>query len=314
MKSYLKLFVAVFFILAAVRTVKAELYNVSGRVMYSDNHEIVTSGMVHCYDASNSELIGTAVIEPDGDYLLWFVRHANDADVIGFPNTEPGADWIPTGYPDKINPQQFTHITIDQNLYGVDIYVQRTQGGGGSPMVTNISGLVLDKNNKPVSGAVVYAARGGEYYGYGVSDAKGVYSIKSIPLGDYILIAHKIVHESDSRQVTVNENGLTDVNFNMNKIKNNLNITSPAKFSLSQNYPNPFNPATTIKYSVPVSGMVSLKIYNAVGQEVASVVNEFQEAGNYDMSFNASDLSSGVYYYKLSAGSYHDTKKMTLIK
>jgi M6 family metalloprotease-like protein len=85
-------------------------------------------------------------------------------------------------------------------------------------------------------------------------------------------------------------------------------------FHLSQNYPNPFNPSTTIRYSVPISEFVSLKIYDALGNEVATLVNEEKPAGNYEVDFNAAGFSSGIYFYKLQAGSFVATKKMILMK
>jgi hypothetical protein len=88
----------------------------------------------------------------------------------------------------------------------------------------------------------------------------------------------------------------------------------PGVFSLEQNYPNPFNPATTIKYQVPVNGLVTLKVFNVIGQEVATLVNEVQSASGYETSFDASKLSSGIYFYTLRAGSFVETKKMMLIK
>ena len=88
----------------------------------------------------------------------------------------------------------------------------------------------------------------------------------------------------------------------------------PSHFVLGQNYPNPFNPATTIKYSLPTASPVVLKVYNIVGQEVATVVNAVQSAGNYSVSFDASRLASGVYLYKLQTGSFTSVKKMMLIK
>lgn len=88
----------------------------------------------------------------------------------------------------------------------------------------------------------------------------------------------------------------------------------PVEFSLDQNYPNPFNPTTVINFSIPASANVSLKVYNAVGQEVATLVNEFKNAANYKVDFNGSKLSSGVYFYKLDAGNFVQTKKMLLIK
>jgi len=91
-----------------------------------------------------------------------------------------------------------------------------------------------------------------------------------------------------------------------------LNI--PLQYSLSQNYPNPFNPSTTIEYSIPKSGNVTLKIFNVLGKELATLVNGQNEAGKHIVNFDASDLNSGVYFYKIEAGSFVDTKKMILLK
>jgi len=108
---------------------------------------------------------------------------------------------------------------------------------------------------------------------------------------------------------TVSNGGLiTGVN-NNTVISNN-----PVSFSLSQNYPNPFNPSTTINYTIPKSGLVSLKIYDIVGKEVVSLVNEVKNAGSYNLQFNASNLSSGTYFYRLESGSFVETKKMLLLK
>ena len=85
-------------------------------------------------------------------------------------------------------------------------------------------------------------------------------------------------------------------------------------FELSQNYPNPFNPSTVINYNLAVSSNVSLKIYDVLGNEVAVLVDGFKTAGSYEVSFNASDLSSGIYFYKLTSGNLSEIKKMTLLK
>jgi hypothetical protein len=86
-------------------------------------------------------------------------------------------------------------------------------------------------------------------------------------------------------------------------------------FKLYSNYPNPFNPSTKIKYSVAEKSFISLKIYDIAGSEVASIVNREQEAGEYEIDFNASNLTNGVYIYKLQAGqSFVQTKKMILLR
>jgi hypothetical protein len=88
----------------------------------------------------------------------------------------------------------------------------------------------------------------------------------------------------------------------------------PGEYSLSQNYPNPFNPATTITYQVRSAGAVTIRVYDVLGREVATLVNEYQGAGSYTQAFDASRLSSGVYFYRLQSGSFVSTKKMVLAK
>ncbi len=93
-----------------------------------------------------------------------------------------------------------------------------------------------------------------------------------------------------------------------------VNFNPPLEFSLKQNFPNPFNPTTRISWQSPVDGKQTLKVYNVLGNEVATLVDEYREAGSYEISFDASSLPSGIYYYKFSAGNYSDVKKMIVIK
>lgn len=88
----------------------------------------------------------------------------------------------------------------------------------------------------------------------------------------------------------------------------------PNEYSLDQNYPNPFNPTTKITYSIKEEGLVTLKVYNVLGKEVATLVNENKPEGNYEVEFNASQLPSGMYIYKIQSGSFTDVKKMILTK
>jgi hypothetical protein len=91
-------------------------------------------------------------------------------------------------------------------------------------------------------------------------------------------------------------------------------ITQPSEFTLEQNYPNPFNPSTSIHYAIGTRQFVQLKVYDVLGNEIATLVEEFKPAGSYEIDFNASQLSSGLYMYKLKAGEFISTKKMILIK
>jgi ligand-binding sensor domain-containing protein len=92
------------------------------------------------------------------------------------------------------------------------------------------------------------------------------------------------------------------------------NTGIPSQFILEQNYPNPFNPSTTIIYSLPTSEFVTLKVYDVLGKEVATLVNEEKPAGSYEVNFNATDLSSGIYFYTLKTGKFSETKKLVLMK
>ncbi len=93
-----------------------------------------------------------------------------------------------------------------------------------------------------------------------------------------------------------------------------VTLNTPAKFSLEQNYPNPFNPTTKIKYAIPSDNFVQIKIYNILGKEVMTLLNEYKKAGTYSIEFNASSLSSGVYFYKIISGRNSEIKKMILLK
>jgi hypothetical protein len=88
----------------------------------------------------------------------------------------------------------------------------------------------------------------------------------------------------------------------------------PKEFVLKQNYPNPFNPTTTIRYVIPERALVTIKIYDILGDEITTLVNEEKPIGNYEVDFIASNLSSGVYFYKLTAGDFIQTKKMILLR
>jgi hypothetical protein len=94
-----------------------------------------------------------------------------------------------------------------------------------------------------------------------------------------------------------------------------LNVDfSPKEYNLDNNFPNPFNPATIIRYSLPAAAFVTLKVYNTIGQEIATLVNQKQESGRYELNFNAEGLTSGIYLYKIQTEKFVQTKKMILMK
>jgi len=94
----------------------------------------------------------------------------------------------------------------------------------------------------------------------------------------------------------------------------NIENTFPNSFVLSQNYPNPFNPSTKISYSVPKTSFVAIKVYDVLGKEITTLVNGEKSVGDYEVEFNGRNLSSGVYFYKMQAGDFVETKKLILMK
>lgn len=94
----------------------------------------------------------------------------------------------------------------------------------------------------------------------------------------------------------------------------NVDANFASKYSLEQNYPNPFNPSTKITFSVPQSNFVSIEVYNSIGQKIATLLNEQMDAGNYSINFDAANLTSGMYFYKMTSGNFSEIKKMILVK
>lgn len=103
-------------------------------------------------------------------------------------------------------------------------------------------------------------------------------------------------------------------NYEYFTLSNTVEVGAPGKYSLSQNYPNPFNPVTKISFTIAAAGQVTLKVYDISGREVRTLVNEVKNPGFYTVDFNGSNLSSGIYIYKISSGNYSETKKMTIVR
>jgi hypothetical protein len=115
----------------------------------------------------------------------------------------------------------------------------------------------------------------------------------------------------DSSNNKINLFGIKRVDY-LGTVENNS--WSVAKFTLSQNYPNPFNPTTTVNYQIPELSFVTLKVYDVLGNEIATLVNEEKPAGSYEVDFSGNNLTSGIYFYQLQAGEFIETKKMILLK
>jgi hypothetical protein len=122
----------------------------------------------------------------------------------------------------------------------------------------------------------------------------------------------RISNQNTSKDIDVDDVAVTSYVSGTSAVEDYT--TMPVQFSLDQNYPNPFNPSTKISFSIEKAGFTTLNIYNVLGQKVAGLVSRELAAGQHELSFDASKLNSGIYFYKLESGSFSATKKMMLVK
>lgn len=185
-----------------------------------------------------------------------------------------------------------------------------------------ISGFVKTIYGEPVSGALVLTYNlNGEIVSYSTSSNDGSYQIENLTAGDYTLVVDATEYDNADNNNSVNldygSNPTASKDLYLSPatttgVSNNSPV--PSNYTLSQNYPNPFNPSTQIKFTIPEKTQVKLEVYNLIGQKVAELVNGELNAGEYNITFNASGLSSGIYLYKLQAGNFSSVKKMILMK
>jgi photosystem II stability/assembly factor-like uncharacterized protein len=206
--------------------------------------------------------------------------------------------------------------------------------GTGFAIMTAASPYPTTAMNKSVNGGVNWTATG--YLPGGTTN----YGVRGIPGTGYIWICttNGIYRSTDNGSTFSSQYSSTSAVYHLDFVDlgrgwacrangtiliyddpnfagvHNGNNQLPGDYKLEQNYPNPFNPSTSIKYSLPKFSYVTLKIYDVLGNEIMSIVNEYKHAGSYSVSVDASSLSTGVYFYKLQAENYSDTKKMTLLK
>jgi hypothetical protein len=310
---------------------------VSGRVTYSDNNDTVRTGKVKILrmDLNSREIIAVdSAIIINGTYSLTRVpRNDITLRVIVFPDDELDAaldtTYVPTYYPSTT--QWLIAGTLDPivNLTNINVRVQRTSiPPQNNPLSANISGYVYLNILPPflpliggypyLNGSVVYVKQDTTFIKYGVSNDLQQYSITGLNPGTYQVTVSRLGYELATRTVVLGTVNQDTVNFYLDTLNPigivNINTNIPAGFELSQNYPNPFNPSTIIRFKIKDPGLTTLKVFDILGREVAALVNEQLKPGAYEVDWNASNYSSGVYFYRLQTDDYAVTKKMLLIK
>jgi hypothetical protein len=242
----------------------------------------------------------------NGDiYICWTDQRSgyNDTDVWLVKSVDGGLNW---SAPIRVNDdppgkhQFFAWMTIDQtngNLYFV-FYDRRNY----TSVQTDVY-MALSKDG------------GNTFINFKVSESWFAITPNNY-IGHYIGVsAHNNIVRPVWTRIDNNYPSLwTAVVDSVTAVENNSDQAALSKFELSQNYPNPFNPTTKINYSIPISGFVSLIVYDVLGNEIAELVSDEKQVGNYETEFDATGLSSGIYFYQLKADTFIETKKMLLLK
>ncbi len=275
-------------------------------------------------------------------HIVWVDRRDNNYEEIYYKRSpDGGINWTPdtrltystffgVSNPSVAVSGQIVHIVwSDPRDNRAEIYYKRSTNAGliwtADTSLTNM--FFSREPSISVSGSVVHLAWYKESSSYGK-----IYYKKSINAGlnwGGDTLVPNSTGSSEYPSVAVsgpvvhivwqdNRDGNNEIYYKRNPTGNvgiqNISTEIPSAYSLSQNYPNPFNPITNVKFSILNSGDVKLVVYDVMGREVQTLVNERLNAGTYETTFDGSLLPSGVYFYKLSVGDYSETKKLTLIK
>ena len=308
---------------------------VSGRVRYADNGDTVRSGRIRItrMDVITREVIvvDSANVDNFGTYTLTRVPLRDSTlRVMIFPDDElldapVDTGYVPTYYPSTVQWLSAGILYANNNLTNININViRRNAAAFTGSMAANISGHVYLNNGQPVGvfpfyrGSVLYLLKDGNYIKSVVSNEAQVYSLTGLAPGTYSLTVQRLGYESETRQIVLGGVNQDTVNFYLDTMNVigivNINTNVPDNFALRQNYPNPFNPATKINFAIKTASFTELKIYDMLGREVKTLVKEDLKPGEYEVSFNAANLPSGVYFYSLRTDKFSETRKMVLIK
>ena len=263
----------------------------------------------------------------NGYYVLPRVRK-DSLFIASFPD-DVLEDYVPTYHPSTTDWASAVKVYPLTNLSNVNISVYRNFPSPQNHHAASVGGYVylnymppfLGPPNPPLpfkSDAIIYIKAGGQFRQFTVSSQLEQYALPNVQPGDYEVYVNRIGYTSGLRNVVVGILNIDTLNFYLDTTSligiQNISSEVPDNFELKQNYPNPFNPVTRIQFALVKSGFVKLSVYNLLGQEVEVLVNENLKAGEYKVNFNALKLTSGVYFYRITAEGFSKTRKMVLIK
>lgn len=218
----------------------------------------------------------------------------------GFLNNIIGINWVK-----NMGPFTRNAYGISSDLFGSSLTHIKFNGNEGANNENNCDAISVHQN---FNLSFTYNANGNDPAGGWIENTNSNSKIFFIGFG---------FESINNNESPITRNQLMRAILNWFDIPTSIdaeNNITVSDFTLFQNYPNPFNPSTVISFQLPVNGMVSLKVYNVIGQQVAELVNEVRQAGVHTVEFDASNLPSGVYIYRLNTGNYTSTRKMMLMK
>jgi hypothetical protein len=291
----------------------------SGKVRYNDNNELVTNGIVKAmrYNEATGEVVvmATGPIDANGNYSLAFQPPYFPSYIVAYPNSEKTSDFVPTYFPQTIEWQLAQIVNASNNNENINIGVFRMHELGGSLRVSGHVNANISSANQGIKEALVYVKQNDSFVRFSETNCSGEYSMEDFSQNRYSLIATKLGYSTAIQTINLIST-LDTLNFYLSIIINVHTISSevPKSYNLYQNYPNPFNPVTRIKFDIPKKAFVSLKVFNILGKEVADLLNETKTAGSYAADFNGQGLASGIYFYRITAGDYTQTKRMVIVK
>lgn len=271
---------------------------------------------------------GTQPNRPDAPSVFMQVIHSDTLGFYQFSHVPPGvynvlavpySNFAPGFYRDGMygvmHWEEADSIVIDESAANANIGLVQIVSTG----FTHISGTVTTPGGTPLAGTRVIARTPeGFVAGVGVAGANGAYSIDAIPVGQLTMFSDRNGLPSVQNTISIPPNTFSySANFVVGSNGSTgvaTPINSPYSFELFQCYPNPFNPSTTITYTLGARARTLLKVFNVLGMEVATLVDEIQEPGPRSVTFSAPNLASGLYFYRLEAEHYVAVKRMLLLK
>ena len=300
-------------------TSTVSLNSISGFIRFSDNGQPATNGHVKAVklNTSNGNIItyDSVSIQANGYYFMTGLP-IDSLDIVAYPNSEHQADFVPTYYPSSTNWMTAVKVYSGSSPQNINVAVHRNFLMTGE---YSVSGWVMPQTNSSsgINDAIVYIKQSTYYRGFFITNSSGVYNLARVIPGDFQIVVNRMGYISPAEQsITIVNSNISNVNFALTPAVGIHQVSTiiPDKFNLHQNYPNPFNPVTNIKFDIQKNSFVKLKVYDIVGKEIAALVNENKSAGSYVVDFDASNLTSGVYFYRIETEAFTETKRMVILK